>query len=260
MNVDSERLEDLLLKQALLAPDGSLDTEEHAELERLRRQDPAGARELEAAVTSAVAASWSALAEDTPMPDSLERRLTADAERFFAVEPTRAGRAATAAPGTRAARPWAWVFGGLGWAVAATLALALLPDTSAPVVDERAALMETSTDTVLVAWARSAVDGYEAAGGDVLWSDDAQRGVMRLVDLPPNDPSRSQYQLWIVDPARDAVPVDGGVFDVPGEGETIVQFEPRLPVRAPTTFAITREQPGGVVVSEGPLLLVADAS
>lgn len=93
-------------------------------------------------------------------------------------------------------------------------------------------------------------DRYSGLRGDVVWSTEGQEGYLRLKGLPANDPSRSQYQLWIVDPERDEFPVDGGVFDIPsGDREAVVRFRPRLPVGKPTTFVITREQPGGVVKS-----------
>lgn len=102
--------------------------------------------------------------------------------------------------------------------------------------------------------------GFEEVSGEVVWSDATQKGFMRLVGLPPNDPSTAQYQLWIVDPDRDEHPVDGGVFDVQTLGEVFVPFEARIRVHAPTAFAITREKPGGVVVSGGPPLVVGSVS
>ena len=75
---------------------------------------------------------------------------------------------------------------------------------------------------------------------------------MRFRGLAANDPSKAQYQLWIFDAERpEAYPVDGGVFDVPESagGDVVVRIEPRLPISQATAFAITVEQPGGVVVS-----------
>jgi anti-sigma-K factor RskA len=60
-----------------------------------------------------------------------------------------------------------------------------------------------------------------------------------------------------VDASRDVHPVDGGVFDVTSTGELIIPIHNRLPVSQPTAFAVTLEKPGGVVVSDGPMLLVA---
>ena len=67
--------------------------------------------------------------------------------------------------------------------------------------------------------------------------------------MPPNDPSQEQYQLWIIDPERDAEPIDGGVFDVASSGEVVVPIQAKLKVLKPAAFAITIEKPGGVVVS-----------
>jgi len=91
----------------------------------------------------------------------------------------------------------------------------------------------------------------EMASGDVVWDARTQRGFLRLHGFVPNDPERAQYQLWIFDAARDdRYPVDGGVFDVPpGQDELIVPMHPTLSVSRAVAFAITVEQPGGVVVS-----------
>lgn len=84
---------------------------------------------------------------------------------------------------------------------------------------------------------------------------------MRFRGLTANDPAKAQYQLWIFDAERnDAYPVDGGVFDVPENGAAyvVVRIDPRLSVSRATAFAITVEQPGGVVVSSrGRLPLLA---
>lgn len=143
--------------------------------------------------------------------------------------------------------PW------LGWAAAACL-LGLLtipkmlpePDTG----DRQAKLLREADDVRRIPLA-GAGDPYAAASGEVVWSDSRQEGYMTLVDLPANDPARRQYQLWIVDPARDEFPVDGGVFDVPaGGGPVIVPIDAKLAVKNPAAFVITLEQPGGVVRSK----------
>ena len=83
---------------------------------------------------------------------------------------------------------------------------------------------------------------------------------MLLTGMPVNNPESSQYQLWLVDAERDSNPVDGGVFDIPpGESTVIIPIDAKLAVNNPAAFAITREKPGGVVVSKGPLLVVASA-
>ena len=80
--------------------------------------------------------------------------------------------------------------------------------------------------------------------------------------LPANDPRQAQYQLWIVDPARDAdAPVDGGVFDIPATGTVVVPIRNPVAVNDPQAFVITMEQPGGVVVSKQQVVVaIAKAS
>ena len=86
--------------------------------------------------------------------------------------------------------------------------------------------------------------------GDVVWNSDKQEGYMKLSNIKVNDPSKSQYQLWIVDPKRDSKPVDGGVFDLSDGKDIIVPIKATLPIDKPDAFVITEEKPGGVVVSD----------
>jgi hypothetical protein len=155
---------------------------------------------------------------------------------------------------------------GLGWALAAALAVALVvvrtdgPATTLTpdAVAARSALVSEVPDIMTLPWAPPTAPGYEAVRGDVVWSPSRQQGYLRLANMPVNDPARTQYQLWIVDPDRDSKhPVDGGVFNVSASGEVIIPIQAKLPIRSPRAFAITVEQPGGVVVSAGPLLVVA---
>jgi anti-sigma-K factor RskA len=92
---------------------------------------------------------------------------------------------------------------------------------------------------------------FKQAAGSVIWSDQLQQGYMTLSGIPVNDPRQAQYQLWIVDPARDPdSPVDGGVFDIPTDGSPVViPIAAKLSLNNPQAFVITLEQPGGVVKS-----------
>lgn len=87
--------------------------------------------------------------------------------------------------------------------------------------------------------------------GDVVWDPERQEGFLKLKGFVANDPARSQYQLWIFDAARDErYPVDGGVFDVPGDREEVlVPIKAAVPVSRPSAFAVTVEKSGGAVVS-----------
>ena len=74
---------------------------------------------------------------------------------------------------------------------------------------------------------------------------------MKLRGLPVNDPKEKQYQLWIFDKQRDERhPVDGGVFNIDATGDVVIPIDARIPVHSASLFVITRERPGGVVVSD----------
>lgn len=114
----------------------------------------------------------------------------------------------------------------------------------------REALITNSPDLIQRSWKTATFMKDKSISGDIIWSGTAQSGYMRFVGMPVNDPSISQYQLWIYDLSRDSEPVDGGVFDIKSAEETIVAIQAKLRVDEPTIFAVTVEQPGGVVVSD----------
>jgi anti-sigma-K factor RskA len=123
-------------------------------------------------------------------------------------------------------------------------------------IEDRAALI--ASGAIRIDW--KATPDAPNASGDVVWSPTSQRGYMRFAGLPANDPTKTQYQLWIFDKTRDqAFPVDGGVFDVTSTGEVIVPIAAKLHVDDATLFAVTVERPGGVVVSKREHIVVTAA-
>lgn len=276
---DLERLSDLLADEASAA----LDARDLPELDQLLDQHRDVPRDemLKAAALVQVAFLRQAgrpgagsSAAPLRMPPNLRARLASQGARTARGEAATPARrpvlVAAPAPAARPSPPQPTASpkrglnaaGYLGWALAAGLAIALvLPRPDGPAAPEpaaaRAALLAAAGDSIVVPWAAPSAPGYEQVKGDVVWSPSRQQGYLRLANMPVNDPARTQYQLWIVDPDRDRHPVDGGVFNVGASGEVIIPIQAKLPVTAPTAFAITAERPGGVVVSAGPLLVVA---
>ena len=112
-------------------------------------------------------------------------------------------------------------------------------------------------DCVRKPW-EAVAPAFSGVRGEVVWSHERSEGYMIFEGLPANDRTKSQYQLWIIDPERDSKPMDGGLFDISDTGsQVIVPIQQKLAVRRPQAFIITEEQPGGVVVSDGPFLLKA---
>ncbi|MGI9291567.1 MAG: anti-sigma factor domain-containing protein [Gammaproteobacteria bacterium] len=255
-------LEELLIDQALFG----LDESENAELHDLLGKDP---DELEVSfMRTAALAQLGLLSSEQKidkMPGSLRDNILSAAPGAAHKESNQPDNVVNISDAKQppAAKPAnRLTLTATGWGMAAALAIALVfvqaglksPDS----LSARADLLASVSDTLITPWAKPEIAGYEQVTGDVVWSDTEQSGYMRLAGLPANDPAVAQYQLWIVDPERSPQPVDGGVFDIPtGTREAIVPINAKLAVDAPTVFAITLEQPGGVVVSEGPLLIIA---
>ncbi|TWT46674.1 anti-sigma factor [Botrimarina hoheduenensis] len=281
------RLEELLCDRAVFG----LDAADEAELALLMGDalDTATGAEL---VAAAVAVGLTPSVADPPA--SLRQQLRSDAADFNFVQaaeqarslpaptPAQSGladRASLAAlPSAarhRRLRDLTWAF-----AAAASLIVGFWlgggykrPDTlSAPLAQAPARQMEALRaipDSRTIAWKptedpaligpRDAAEGFDRTQfnwGEVVWSDAEQRGFMVFNGLMPNDPEVQQYQLWVFDAERSADhPVDGGVFDIPGNpGESVqhvvVPIRVKLSVSRATLFAVTVEKPGGVVVSD----------
>jgi len=232
---------------------GDLDAAESAEWNALAAElgtvgNPS--LDLLAAELEAAELMRSAAALPPELAAALKHRFVAPAARPVPTAPPAPPSSGDPSPGKIVLGPW------LGWAVAACL-LALLVVTQL-LPDQRAESGETNLVT-RVEQAPDAIrlplggagEAYADAAGEIIWSDSRQEGYMKLVNLPANNPGTNQYQLWIVDPARDEFPVDGGVFDIPaGPDPVIVPIDAKLAVKNPAVFVITLEQPGGVVRSK----------
>jgi len=233
---------------------------------------------------------------DTALPERLARQIELDSAAHLGAR--RSEASGRSAPGTERLSaesrdtipmPRVATRSGLGgWlAAAAALALAVLgwwprffppPASSAPVpgagmvaltaAEARAALLREDPGVIQASWVMPAPESpddscTQGCAGDIVWSNAKQQGYMRFKGLARNDPSASQYQLWIFDSNQpEETPVDGGVFDVTGDGEVIVPVDAKLRVVDPKLFAVTVEKPGGVVRSERkriPVLAKVDA-
>jgi len=267
---EQNRLLDLLADHAL----GELTPAELQDMNTLleahpKRQDDA--LEEAAALLCVAEAATLAAASDT-LPAGLVEKLAADAERF--VEGKTVERLPVvdqvASPERRRSGVLAFIGGAAIGAVAASVLVALIlttrpdarpgPGVMVKLQDAYAQFLQTGEDVVTYPWAITEA-GYEQVTGEVAWSGVTQNGTMVLGGLPPNDPAQTQYQLWIVDPTRDEFPVDGGVFNVADhladDGKAYVPIDAKLRVDQPAAFAITLEQPGGVVKSNNALLVIA---
>lgn len=254
---DRERMLDLLAERSLFG----LTPEESDDLERLLN----GSGDVDAEEFDRIAAALAVgltPPDPEPMPEHL-RRLCAQQARdaLGARSPVPQPSRPPAAPRRFTPSPW------LGWwAAAACLCLAvaswLRPSPVSLPVDVVQARQELLNDRDSITVQLDGVGPGSAARGDVVWNKRSQSGYMRLDGVAVNDPTRSQYQLWIFDKKQDErYPVDGGVFDVARPGELVLPIRAPIKVVEPYMFAVTVEKPGGVVVSaRDPVVLLGQAT
>lgn len=234
-----DRLMELLAGRAL----GDLTPDEASELERLLAATPAASADLDDFERAIGATTHALLAARglEPMPADVKARVGARLQAHVANEAGRAG-----APSLRIER-------GAGrsqvgwWLAAAALVLAVVGWWPRLVTQRGGA---EPSDWIVAQWSPGPDPLGASVSGEVRWSNATQSGRMTFTGLAKNDPSKSQYQLWIFDKAQsEATPVDGGVFDVDASGTVTIPIDAKLKVETPYLFAITVEKPGGVVVS-----------
>jgi hypothetical protein len=245
------RFEELEVERIL----GDLDAEEIKEWEILSK-DPRCKRDFSLELTAAAIEVESLQARQLAPPPNLLEKLESDMARFVAPAPVNVvsfpvwQRILTAPQ--------------FAWGIAAMFAVLLvaksffegpklvptppLVSASPPPSEAKNQLIQKAKDLKESDFGGQA--DYRGMTGKVIWSDALQEGYMTLTNLPVNDPSMKQYQLWIVDSKRDEKPVDGGVFDITDAGTAVIRIRNPLAVTDPQAFVITMEQPGGVVVSK----------
>lgn len=271
-----EMMTDLLTRRAAIG----LDAEERVQLDKLLADT--GVKDDDSLELAAAAIGLVDLEIDEKLPDHLAARIAASADNFFAnvqyPETVSApGITSEAAPDhdyqkmftLEPRRSWNW----LGWAMAGFACIALAVNVwftritpteigtnnpPAPATPEKlspeqelAKMISSQVNMTKATWGAGNMKDLKEVGGDVYWSDEQQKGFMRLRGLPMNDKSKETYQLWIFDKTQDkATPIDGGTFDVDKNGEMIIPINAKLKALGPELFAITVEKPGGVVVSK----------
>ncbi|QJW92701.1 anti-sigma factor [Frigoriglobus tundricola] len=240
-----DRLEELLATEATQP----LTPAEESELDALLAAHPGA--DADGFELAAAAIHLALAGSPEPLPTAL-------AEKLHRAAAKAAPLAATQTAPPRVARRTdrvAWS----GWAVAAVLAWLLLytnwPKPVQPVPDPTFAQQREVLLRDRSAKTARGEDAKTGISATVVWSTAKQEGFLEVRGLPPNDPTKEQYQLWIADPSQKH-PVDGGVFDVQADGSVLVRVRNPIRVKEATGFVITKEVPGGVVVSAGPPLLV----
>jgi hypothetical protein len=255
--IEDERLGELLMQRAT----GALSAPEADALAQALARLPAGEVARWERAAAELAAAFAAADPDMrePMPQALADRIISNGEATVRSQP----RVIPMAAPVVAPAPRTSILAWSGWmaAAAALLLWVGVPRTKVvttvvaavptPAAQLRDSLLTLDRASEQIDWTATKDSAAVGASGDVVWSNRAQRGVMRIAGLQANDRTRWQYQLWIFDKTRDQkYPVDGGVFDVPaGTKEVLVPIDAKVAVGDAIMFAVTVEHAGGVVVS-----------
>lgn len=282
---DHELLNDLLVERAL----NGIDDADQARLTELLKK--AGVEDDETFDLAAAAAMLAMAHPAEKAPASVYTRAGQAAE-LFARELENEGNV-VGAPALKIVEPEfgaprsrrissAW----LGWmAAAACLAFAAIGwlqmfanrQTLIPASVSLASLRDSvsrSPDAQRFAWGDWDNPEIKGVKGEVVWNEAGQQGLMTFRGLPENDPSKEQYQLWIVDERGLEQRVSGGIFNGTGQStgwqgevrsqrigdELLVEVSPRIHVGQPVLFAVTIEKPGGTWVSDMKRRVVAAAA
>lgn len=276
--LNADQVQELL---ALRATEG-LSAEDASACERLLTEDPALAEDAEQYELAAAAAHLAMAGESSraeALPAALRDRLLAEAKTHLGspggtpslkLAPAPAADTPASASAPSASRSPLFSLSAIGWYAAAAAAVALMFVIASRAPQDRTvspaqaySTLAKAPGTVAAQWQFNDAGGdirFSNASGEVIFNAADQAGYMKLTGLPVNDPAQEQYQLWIVDASRAGETtdrIDGGVFDVNADGEVIIPITAAVTAEQPVVFAITVEKPGGVVVSKGPLQVVA---
>ncbi|MFT3878843.1 MAG: anti-sigma factor [Gemmatales bacterium] len=191
-------------------------------------------------------------ASEEPIPAALMNRLEVQAAAFgiapLSPDPEKIVEPAPSPTATPSPRASAGILAWTGWLVAAVVFLfAVLPSTAGKLT-----VNQLRDRGALVAQGKPGPQGTPNLSGEFIFDKATQQGFMKLTGFPVNDPKKSQYQLWIFDEKKftKETPIDGGVFDVNKSGEVLIPITPNIKVGDPALFAITVEEPGGVMQSK----------
>lgn len=268
--LEKEKMLDLLILKAT----GEITKEELERLTKLEELYPEFKDDISFELAAAAISLIDVKAEEE-MPAHLQAKILADAERFYAspeaqVKTLKDSAETDEYQKTFDFEPKSSVWQSLGWLVAALACVALAvnlwisyrrqpeivtvppqqitPTPTPGMLEQRQQLIASMPDVAQKNWSDFDPKKPLNVQGDVVWSNQAQKGFVRFKNLPVNDKTKETYQIWVFDETQKN-PVSAGVFDANENGEIIIPMDAAIKITKPTMVGITAEKPGGVMVS-----------
>lgn len=268
--LEQEKMLDLLILKAT----GEITKEELEQLTKLEATYPEFKDDISFELAAA-AVSMIDLPTDEQMPAHLQSKILADAERFFVSDEVNTQTLKDSGETEEFQKtfdfaPKRSIWQSLGWLVAALACVALAvnlwisyrrptevvnnpppqitPTPTPGMSEQRQQLIASMKDVAQKDWSDFDPKKPLNVQGDVVWSNQAQKGFVRFKNLPVNDKAKETYQIWVFDDAQKN-PVSAGVFDANENGEIIIPMDAAIKIQKPTMVGITAEKPGGVMVS-----------
>lgn len=206
-------------------------------------------------LAAAEIAASAALARPARPPADLGARIARVADALHAPAAIPIARAQPKTP----SHSWLAVAAGISIGALGAIAFMLANSREKPRELDPVSFIRSHPDAVHWKWTGTQ-DAHVVGqvGGEAYFDPSTDEGLLEIEGLAANDPRLEQYQLWIFDGERDErYPVDGGVFDVGAGGRARIPVRASLHVSRPVGFAVTVERPGGVVVSDRRVALLA---
>lgn len=268
--LEKEKMLDLLILKAT----GEITKEELEQLTKLEEIYPEFKDDISFELAAA-AINLVDLPDEEQMPAHLQSKILADAERFYAspemqVKTLQDSSETEEFQKTFDFEPKSSIWQSLGWLVAALACVALAvnlwisyrrpndvvnnpppqitPTPTPGMSEQRQQLISSMPDAAQRNWSDFDPKKPLNVQGDVVWSNQAQKGFVRFRNLPVNDKTKETYQIWIFDETQKN-PVSAGVFDANEAGEIVIPMNAAIKIAKPTMVGITAEKPGGVMVS-----------
>ncbi len=155
--------------------------------------------------------------------------------------------------------PFSFVKPAIPWAIAASLAVAcfILNSDRGKLLSQLDDLQQRDVFCKMqIAMLSSKLESAPNASAVVVWDEEKQSGMLKVIGVPPAESDR-HYHLWVIDP-KYPQPVSAGVFTVEKPDLTPISFHASEPISHAEKFAVSLDPKGSAAEEHGPIVMISD--